>query len=162
MLSKIREQREEEGFTLIELLVVVIIIGILAAIAIPVFLNQRENAWRSAVESDLRNAAMAVESFYTRQGQYSQNATFENRTGDDPLWHAANTGVWTANDTAPTGTIATVTVSDGVLVTLTVTGETFSLQGYHGSISDESLIYSSSAGGLQDWAPDNAIPAMPG
>jgi type IV pilus assembly protein PilA len=54
-----RPGSRDGGFTLIELLVVVIIVGILAAIAIPVFLNQREKAWDAAVKSELRNAAAA-------------------------------------------------------------------------------------------------------
>ena len=72
MIARIRKSIEEkdQGFTLIELLVVIIIIGILAAIAIPVFLNQRKKGWDAAIKSDLKNAATAEETMLTDQGYY--------------------------------------------------------------------------------------------
>jgi len=76
MLARIRkiQQENEGGFTLIELLVVVVIIGILAAIAIPTFLNQREKAWERAALSDLRNASVKGEEFFSDNGNYPTEA----------------------------------------------------------------------------------------
>ena len=66
------KERKESGFTLIELLVVILIIAILAAIAIPVFLNQRKKGWRSQAESALKNASLAMETVGAgNSGDYS-------------------------------------------------------------------------------------------
>ena len=74
-----RPTEEDEGFTLIELLVVIIIIGILAAIAIPVFLNQRKRATESSVKSDLRTVANEMESYYTDNQTYPAIAATTDR-----------------------------------------------------------------------------------
>ncbi|HXT15912.1 MAG TPA: prepilin-type N-terminal cleavage/methylation domain-containing protein, partial [Gemmatimonadaceae bacterium] len=60
-----------KGFTLIELLIVVVIIGILAAIAIPKFANTKSKAYITAMKSDLRNLVTAEEAFFSDSSKYT-------------------------------------------------------------------------------------------
>jgi type IV pilus assembly protein PilA len=64
-------EERDEGFTLIELLVVIIIIGILAAIAIPVFLSQRNKGYDSQAKSDTRNLATLEETYFNDNNRYT-------------------------------------------------------------------------------------------
>jgi type IV pilus assembly protein PilA len=84
MLQRFRRMREvdEHGFTLIELLVVILIIAILAAIAIPVFLRQREKGYRAQLESALKNAATAEESWLASPSNPNNPPTYTVNEAD--------------------------------------------------------------------------------
>lgn len=122
MIARVRKSIDEKdkGFTLIELLVVIIIIGILSAIAIPVFLNQRKKAVDSSIKSDLRTVATALETEYT------------------------DTQVYPA--TAPAGT--KLSPDNTVSISLNTTNDAYCLVG-HNAKATQDWVYVSSAGGLQ-------------
>ncbi|MEV6634021.1 prepilin-type N-terminal cleavage/methylation domain-containing protein [Actinoplanes sp. NPDC051470] len=65
IITRLRAKKDDDGFTLIELLVVVVIIGVLVAIAVPVYLNYRQGAADKSAQSDVRGAISAVEQWYT-------------------------------------------------------------------------------------------------
>ena len=72
----------DKGFTLIELLVVIIIIGILAGIAIPVFFAQRKKAVDKSVISDVTNASLALESYYSTNNAYPTTKALATATNN--------------------------------------------------------------------------------
>jgi type II secretion system protein G len=93
--------RSQRGFTLIELLIVVVIIGILAAIAIPKFVNTKEKTYVAQMKSDIRNLATAEEAFFYDSTSYTTSLVVLNN-------FAASSGVTlTVNEATPKGWSAT-------------------------------------------------------
>ena len=98
---------KRKGFTLIELLIVVVIIGILAAIAIPKFATTKEKAYVAAMKSDLKNLATAQESYFSDNNTYATLAQIQLAPYSwAPSGAAAATPTVTANATGWGATIS--------------------------------------------------------
>src|SRR5690625_4117959 len=92
MIARIRKDldNKEKGFTLIELLVVIIIIGILAAIAIPLFLNQRKQAVDSAARADVSTLGKELATYYVDNND-APTLGYTEPAGDDSGYFTINT-----------------------------------------------------------------------
>jgi type IV pilus assembly protein PilA len=131
----------EEGFTLIEILVVILIIGVLSAIAIPVFLNQRKTANDSAVESDVKNIATILQTLPPDSLQFSKQSIVGS-TGVTRLVYISKGEVKTED----------VPTSSGMWWSITGNSNSYCVLAYHANgnkyTQTNPLTYDSTAGGL--------------
>ncbi|MGK5681054.1 type II secretion system protein [Actinoplanes sp. URMC 104] len=146
IINRLRNKKADEGFTLIELLVVVVIIGVLVAIAVPVYLNYRKGAADKSAQSDVRGAVSAIEQYYTDNGNAYPAPTTPIKS------IASSFSLKDGSTTAGASQGGWVTLSDKTKMTYILAGGTPAGQSYtvcakNDGGSGKLYVYDSSKGG---------------
>jgi type IV pilus assembly protein PilA len=160
-INRLRNKKADEGFTLIELLVVVVIIGVLVAIAVPVYLNYRKGAADKSAQSDVRGAVSTIEQYYTDNSnsyptanRVSVKSSFNVKDGSTtgPAAGAAAAAGWiTLSDQT------TMTYLAGASSGTPATVSTYTVCAENENGSGKLYVYSSATGGSVKTIPDGNV-----
>jgi type IV pilus assembly protein PilA len=146
IINRLRNKKADEGFTLIELLVVVVIIGVLVAIAVPVYLNYRKGAADKSAQSDVRGAVSTIEQYYTDNANAYPSSTLASNAASFSLYGAGGTSA--GGPTPATQPGGWITLSDKTTMTYIPNGTTaYKVCATNSGGSGKIYLYDSSKGG---------------